>query len=254
MPVQLLVEMPIAGEDPEDDRRWCTLHLDGTTERLPFDDRERILSIPGLHEHLFHELLPCRSAEAVCALLAGELDRHHVDPGTLKLLDLGAGNGMLGERMAAIGIESLVAIDVLDAAAEAADRDRPGLYEDYLVADLDELDEDDRDELRGHELDALVTVTSLGTGEPSARAFAEAFNAIAGDGWIALNMEDGPAARSDVTGLRRFVDQMIEAEVLNLHARSPYEHRRAPDDAGAPFVAIVARKRRDLAEGEIPDA
>ena len=49
------------------------------------------------------------------------------------MLDLGAGTGLVGELVHHLGIAAVVGLDALPAAREAALRDRPAVYRDYLV-------------------------------------------------------------------------------------------------------------------------
>ena len=52
------------------------------------------------------------------------------------MLDLGAGNGMVGEALREHGFEEITGVDITPEAGEAAERDRPGVYADYHVCDL----------------------------------------------------------------------------------------------------------------------
>ncbi len=74
-------------------------------------------------------------------LLTEALAAAGVSAETLRVLDLGAGNGIMAEELRAVGAEHAVGVDILSEARDAAERDRPGLYADYLVADLTALDD-----------------------------------------------------------------------------------------------------------------
>ena len=54
----------------------------------------------------------------------------------LRVLDVGAGNGMVGEELDRMGARHIVGVDIIPEAKEAAERDRPGVYDDYFVVDL----------------------------------------------------------------------------------------------------------------------
>lgn len=77
----------------------------------------------------------CNSPKMVCDLL-----KKYVGNGPAQddivALDIGAGNGMVGEHLSAMGAETIVGVDILSEAADALERDRPGLYDAYHVADL----------------------------------------------------------------------------------------------------------------------
>jgi predicted TPR repeat methyltransferase len=54
----------------------------------------------------------------------------------LRVLDLGAGTGVVGELLRGLGFDELIGLDALPAARAACRRDRPGVYGEYLVGDL----------------------------------------------------------------------------------------------------------------------
>ncbi|MDQ6805279.1 MAG: methyltransferase, partial [Actinomycetota bacterium] len=104
------------------DEEWCEVGVNGSRRRIRFHDYAAIYDIAGLYEHLFYEKLECSSPQTVTALLADELDRSGTDPESLVALDLGAGNGMVGEQLRGIGVQSVVGVDLLPEAAAAAER------------------------------------------------------------------------------------------------------------------------------------
>src|SRR5947208_15875824 len=115
----------LAVEFPDDlaldqDHEWCRVTVDGTTRKIRFHDYDEIYSIPGLYEFLFYEHLECCSPQVVCGLLEDQLTDAGVPTSTLRVLDLGAGNGMVGEELADLGAEMITGVDLLPEAAAAA--------------------------------------------------------------------------------------------------------------------------------------
>ena len=94
------------------------------------------------------------------------------------MLDLGAGNGMMGEELKKHGVARLIGVDIIQEAYEATLRDRPGLYDAYYIEDFSNLDPDVREEISLWHLDCMVTVAALGFGDIPTKAFIEAFNII----------------------------------------------------------------------------
>ena len=78
----------------------------------------------------------CASPEEVVGLPAEQLAAADVDPATLTALDVGAGNGLVGEQIDRLGVPAIVGVDIIEEAAAAAARDRPTVYNDYVVCDL----------------------------------------------------------------------------------------------------------------------
>jgi len=60
----------------------------------------------------------------------------------LRVLDLGAGNGMVGEELKKQEVSRLVGVDIIPEAYEATIRDRPGLYDAYYIEDFTKLDDE----------------------------------------------------------------------------------------------------------------
>lgn len=240
------VALPSADGRIEQDSEWCVVRVDGQWREIRFHDYHDIYGRPGLYEYLFHDVLECSSPATVCELLETEVRRARQDPKGLRVLDLGAGNGLVGAELADRGVEMIVGVDIIPEAAEAAARDRPGVYRSYRVLDMCRLAEKQRQSLVELDLNALTCVAALGFGDIPARAFAESFNLVAPQGWIAFNLKEDFLKRGDSSGFGSLVQQMIRDGTLRLEGRLRYPHRRATNGDWIYYVAIVGRKRRDL--------
>jgi SAM-dependent methyltransferase len=249
----LSVEFP-GDELLDQDVEWCRVTVGGETREIRFHDYHEIYAIPGLYEFLFYERLKCCSPEVVCGLLEQELRDEDVDPATLRVLDLGAGNGMAGEQLAELGAEAIVGIDLLPEAAAAAERDRPGIYERYHVLDLTALTGPHRHELRSHRFNSLVTVAALGFGDIPPLAFAEAFNLVADGGWIAFNIKEHFLDDGEPTGFSRLIGKLLETGIVDQRAEKVYTHRLATNGDALDYVAIVGVKRSDVPQELITEA
>jgi hypothetical protein len=230
----------------DQDEEWCEIRLDGERQRIRLHDYAAIYDVPGLYEQLFAELLDCSSPEIVCDLLGSELAKAGVDPATLTGLDFGAGNGMVGEQLAELGIESLVGLDLLPEARDAAQRDRPGLYDDYLAVDITDLDRGERRGLESQGFGAMTCVAALGFGDIPPAAFAEAFNLVESPGWIAFNLRERFVEDTDPAGFGTFIKRMLDEGVLEERARTTYTHRRSVAGEPLDYVALVATKHDDV--------
>lgn len=247
-PKKLDIEFP---EDPgrlDQDAEYCSVLVDGEWRDFRFHEYERIFSIPGLYEQLFHDLLDCRSPDVVGKLLKEELQRAHVAASSLRVLDVGAGNGLVGEQLRTVGVGYLAGIDILPAAREAALRDRPRVYDAYHVADLTALSEKDQHELREARFNTLTCVAALGYGDIPPGAFRTAYNLVAEGGWIAFTIKDRFLSETDTSGFARLIRHSEEAGVLEIRSSERYRHRL--DVAGNPlyYVALVGTKRADIPE------
>lgn len=227
------------------DEEWCEVRHDGTTERIRFHDYARIYSIPGLYELLFYDMLGCTSPQVVASLLSEQLAREEVDPAEVAVLDLGAGNGMVGEALEAIGIQWLTGVDLIEEARLAAERDRPDLYDDYLVLDMAAMPAATRTDLAGRGLNCLAIVAALGFGDIPPAVFLAAYELIAPSGWIAFNIKKDFLDGADGSGFSRLLRKMFEDGDMEELGRREYPHRLSANGEALAYVAIVARKRRD---------
>jgi hypothetical protein len=235
-----------AGGGLDQDEEWCEIELDGVRERIRLHDYAAIYDVPGLYEHLFAEKLACSSPAVVCDLLGSELRSADIDPGSLTALDFGAGNGMVGEQVSNLGVDSIVGVDLLPEARDAALRDRPEVYDDYVALDLTEMSGAERAELEDHDFNAMTCVAALGFGDIPPVAFAAAFNLVSSPGWIAFNLRERFFEDKDPAGFGRFIGRMFDEGVLEERARVSYTHRVSIAGEDLIYLAIVATKRRDV--------
>jgi predicted TPR repeat methyltransferase len=232
--------------DFDQDQEWCELVIDGKPRRIRFHDYHEIYSIPGLYEHLFYELLKCDSPRAVVDALGHELDALGRGAETLRVLEVGAGNGMVGAELDELGVPTIVGVDIIEEAAAAAERDRPGIYDQYLVLDLTAIPEDVHENLRRRGFNCLVTVAALGFGDIPPDAFANAYNLVEPGGLIAFNIKEDFLTDGDGSGFSRLIKQGLADGALEIKAQERYVHRLSVAGDPLHYMAIIAAKRDDL--------
>ena len=79
----------------------------------------------------------------------------------LRVLDLGAGNGLVGQELQKFGVARLVGVDISAQAAIAVVRDRPSVYDDYHEMDMSKMSAAQRDHLAGWCFNCMVSVAAL---------------------------------------------------------------------------------------------
>ncbi|WP_028661462.1 class I SAM-dependent DNA methyltransferase [Saccharomonospora saliphila] len=240
------VRLPEQSEAIDQDAEYCSVLLEGRWQTVRFHDYDRIFSVPGLYETLFHDLLDCRSPDVVGALLTEELRRDGVAASALRVLDLGAGNGLVAQRLRTVGAGHVVGVDILAEARQAALRDRAEVYDDYHVLDMTGLSDSEVELLRGYRFNALACVAALGYGDIPVRAFATAFNFVSDGGWVAFTIKDRFLSETDESGFARLVRRCEERGLLRVRASRRYRHRL--DVRGEPlhYVAVVGIKQADI--------
>lgn len=244
--LQYRVELPPPGGEPLDqDEAFFYLSNSSDKEKIRFHDYGTIFARKGLYEQLFYDRLKCQSPAKVADVLSQAVLAGNGQLSELRVLDLGAGNGMAAEALAAVGVSRQVGVDIIDEARAAAFRDRPGIYEDYFVADFCTLDDELRAELQTWSFNCLVTVAALGFGDIPPKAIAAALDLIECDGWIVFNIKETFLEAGDTSGFSTFVRDLILSGYLDLHHMERYQHRLSVDGQPLNYFAIVGKKRGD---------
>lgn len=214
---------------------------DGELVRLRLHDYDEIYSRPGLYEQLFYDRLKCKSPQKVAELLQRSLSSEAESCTELRVLDLGAGNGMMGEELRRLGVSRIIGADILSKALEAAYRDRPIIYDDYVVADFTGITADQLRELKDWNFNCLTSVAALGFGDIPPEAFFQALTLVSANGWVAFNIKETFLDTSDQTGFARFVRELIFSEYLDIYQLERYTHRLSMEGVRLKYYALVGR-------------
>lgn len=228
---------------------YFTVVENGEPIRLCFHDYDAIFSRPGLYEQLFYDRLKCTSPQKVTELLQRSVQTMLESSSHLRVLDLGAGNGMMAERLREIGVSRIVGADIIPEARDAAYRDRPYVYDDYVVADFTRLSEEEKNELEDWNFDCLTSVAALGFGDIPPDAFFQALRRIAVDGWVAFNIKESFLDHTDQTGFSKFVRELIFSEYFDVYQLERYTHRHSMEGARLKYYAMVGRIVKPIPEG-----
>jgi hypothetical protein len=209
-------------------------HDDGTVEQLRLHDYERLYALPGAYEEIVQDRLRCVSPAVIASLLGAAVDRLGRPRARVRAVDIAAGNGISGEALLAEGIRPVLGTDIVDVAREAALRDRPDVYGEYLTLDLLALDLAQERHLRSLRADLLQCVAPVGDsgGQLPQAALAAAVRQLAPDSLVAYMHDPGPNPEDAVTyGFwRRELGSDVVATELTRHR---YVHRQTVN--GRPF-------------------
>lgn len=223
-------------------------YLQGSESRrkIRFHDYDAIYQVPGLYEQVFYDRLKCTSPGKVTSILEDAVRQSDDKFSELRVLDLGAGNGMMGEELKKNGIARLIGVDIIPEAYDATLRDRPGLYDAYYVEDFTHLSEEQREEIASWQCDCMVTVAALGFGDIPTTAFIEAFNIIKEQGWVAFNIKESFFDSSDNTGFSTMIRELLFSKYLDVYHIERYRHRLSIEGKPLYYLAIAGRKNADV--------
>ncbi len=214
--------------------------------KFKFHDYDKIYNVPGLYEQLFYDRLKCTSPVKVTDILKKAVDQTNEDFYGLRVLDLGAGNGLVGEALKKYGASRIVGVDIIPEAKMAMERDRPQYYDAYYIADFCSVESDIRDEFETWSLDCLITVAALGFGDIPPKAFMNAFNIINQKGWIGFNIKESFLDESDHSGFSRMIRDLILSKYMDIHHLERYRHRLSIDGEPLYYFAIAGKKNADI--------
>ncbi|MCH1505280.1 MAG: class I SAM-dependent methyltransferase [Verrucomicrobiales bacterium] len=219
----------------------------GQKTDIRFHDYDQIYGRPGLYEQLFYDRLKCTSPTKVGELLERALATGREPVTELRVLDLGAGNGMMGEVLKKRhGVARLVGADIIPEARDAAFRDRPDVYDDYFVSDFTDLQPEDREQLEDWSFDCLTSVAALGFGDIPPVAFFNALQLVKREGWVAFNIKETFLDHSDQTGFSKFVRELIFSEYLDVYHLERYRHRLSMEGTPLYYFALVGQKTAEI--------
>ncbi|MGB3401449.1 MAG: methyltransferase domain-containing protein [Microcoleaceae cyanobacterium] len=248
------IRFPESGSDLRNEE-YFFLAQDGSEKTFTLQNYAEIYQIPLLYEKFC--IKACyQSPETLAMLLVSQLIQAKIDIESLIILDIAAGSGLFGKNIAKYGVKSIVGVDIIPEAAQAAQRDYPGVYEKYYIEDLTNISPTAQQELDNRGFNCLVCCSSLSCHFPI-QGFINSFNMIEPDGWIAFNvntyiLEDLENTESfeykKAAEFGQLYHQMVKAGILEVTQKHYYLHRYLTNGKALDYVAITARKRGNIPE------
>jgi SAM-dependent methyltransferase len=231
---------------PQDEVYFYLLDEEGRETKILLHEYDRIYQVPGLYEQVVYERLRCQSPAIVTEVLKYSLSQSDQGLNELRVLDLGAGNGVVGEELKKHGVSRLIGVDIIPEARDAAERDRPGVYDAYYIVDLCSLTADERGEIASWSPECLISVAALGFGDIPVQAFLEAFNLISAHGWVAFNVKETFLDRRDDSGFSKLIRELIFSEYLDLYELRRYRHRFSLEGEPLYYFALGGKKNNNV--------
>jgi predicted TPR repeat methyltransferase len=228
---------------PDQEEVVVRFAADGHEERVRVQDYERVYAVAGLYEAIVHDHLRCQSPDRVAAMLARAARELGRAPRSVRVLDLGAGNGVSGQALAAQGLQPVVAIDTEPAARAATLRDRPGLYEAYLIADVLALTAAQARTIRALAPNALACIGAIGLDHVPPAALPAALGLLADDSLLAYTVSEATSAQDGAEITARLSEIAARWRFDEL-ARERYRHRLTVTGHPIWWEAVVVRARR----------
>lgn len=90
---------------PETDGEYISL---SEHETVHLHEYARVYAVPGLYEHVVQDLLQCTSPQVAAAGFMRAAASLGLEPGSMTVLDVGAGTGLVGELVRRGGVAQVV--------------------------------------------------------------------------------------------------------------------------------------------------
>ncbi len=233
-------------QNADQDEAFFYLLESNGKKKIKFHDYDVIYNIPGLYEQIFYDRLKCCSPKKVTEILSTSVAQTNENFTELRVLDVGAGNGLMGAELKKHGVSRLVGVDIIPEAKRATERDRPHIYDAYDTIDLCNLEENEAEDLSSWSLNCLTTVAALGFGDIPPKAFMVAFNIIQSEGWVAFNIKETFLENSDASGFSRMIRDLIFSKYMDLYHLERYRHRVSIEGEPLFYFAVAGRKNYDV--------
>jgi hypothetical protein len=230
------VRFPPQDAGAPDEEAFEVAFADGRVERFTMHDYARVYAVPGLYEEVVQRTLECATPDRIATLLAGAARSLGRQPADVRVLDLGAGNGVSGAALAAAGMRPVVAVDLEPQARAATLRDRPGLYELVLTGDAATLDASEVEAVRALRPNALTLVGALGSDHVGLAGLSAAARLLEPDALVAYAY---PEYEDDAELLAALAAVGRVTEI----GRERYRHRRTAAGGERIWQAAAVRIR-----------
>jgi len=235
------IALPDPNRELAQDKEFFLVRRPAGWREVRMHDYPAIFAIPGLYEKVVYNLFECRSPEVIAEMVAQAWDELGQPRDRARVLDLGAGNGCVAEALAAIGAENFTGIDLHPEAAAAAERDRPGLYREFLVGDLLALPPQLEARWANLEVDLLTCVAALGFDDIPPEVFRRALSRVRTGGLVAFTLKRDFTKEGEESGFAALLRSLVERGTLDVIERRTYVHRKATSGDPLHYVAWVAR-------------
>ncbi len=223
------------------DERLTVIFADGRREHMRLHEYGRVYAVPGLYEEVVQKRLECASPAALSKALVKHVSQCGEDSSALRLLDIGAGNGVVGEELRKLGVNgTFVGMDNESGARDAAERDRGGLYVEYLIGDLAELSISSV--VEKHNLTGMVGAGALGLGHVSARDLNATWQQFRPGAWLAVTLPEN-IVNADRNELSEYIAALRAGEEnTEVIEFSRFRHRFRMSGEPIYYYLMVARR------------
>ena len=230
-------ELDRTSDRTQQEERLTVRWDDGREEEMRLHEYGRVYAVPGLYEDVVQRQLECESPDK----LADSLLDQAGDPASLRVFDVGAGNGVVADALRSRGVTApMIGLDTEPEAGPAAERDRPGLYKHYLTGGLEEFPIGEL--VSTHDLNCFVAAGALGFGHITPDVLDGAWTSFPSGSWLAVTVPE-ELLRSEDDPMARYFDELGRGEHgTEVKHIERFRHRLRMSGEPIFYDVIVARR------------
>lgn len=201
-----------------------------------FHDYAALYQVPGLYEAAYFLRLGGRAPHLLAEVLAQVVPR--CERPDLQVLDVGAGTGVVGEHLAAVGFRRIAGTDLEPDAARAVLRDRGHIYGRFRAMDLTRPSDGDLTWMRVLAPQIAAVAGAVGFGHLPVEALATVTRALPQGGLLAVTVAHGFEEEPALEGY----GALLFGPAYRQRARREGLHRRTADGARLAVTALVLER------------
>ncbi|ESZ04825.1 hypothetical protein X735_32395 [Mesorhizobium sp. L2C085B000] len=219
-------------------------NVNGKDFHFSMHDYGEMYKIPNLYDAMIYGHLRCETPFALAREFGRILFEHRVDPSALRVLEVGAGSGAFAEAVRlAMPIGRMVGLDIIEQARVAADRDRPGIYDGYIVADLCALSSEAKAEIASLSPNCVGVASATGwNNHIPVAGFERAFSVLEPGGWFIFHVKPNDPD-PECVALLQWIEAKVKTSYIVDSKRGKIFHRMSVHGERIYYDYVIGRKQ-----------
>lgn len=224
-----------------------TARIEGQLVEFSMHDYRAMYTVPGLYDAMIYGLLNCGTPTNLSRKVAKYISEYSIVAYPLRVLDIGSGSGAFGEALRNAGIgETIWGLDIISEAKEAAERDRPGVYDWYVVDDLCSLKDENEHAIVEFSPNCVAVASATGWGNHiPVKGFENAFRLLEPSGLFVFHVKPNDPDPECIALNKWIEDKIMDSQIIE-PARGSIFHRKSVNGNDIYYDFIIGRKSEEL--------